>query len=259
MRKFKSLALGLALLAGALAGMQNNASAAGAGGTITERDWTFSGPFGYFDQASLQRGFQVYREVCSSCHGLDYIAFRNFADLGYNEAEVKAIAAEFEVSDGPNEEGEMFNRAGIPADRYPNPYPNENAARAANGGAYPPDLSLMIKARPNGANYLYSLLIGYGDAPEGVAVPEGMYYNAAYSGHMIAMPQPLYGDDVTLADGANASVEALAADVVTFLAWTAEPELEARKRTGIAAMIFLVVMCFVSYGSMRYVWSDVKK
>lgn len=117
----------------------------------------------------------------------------------------------------------------------------------------------MIKARPNGANYLYSLLTGYSEAPEGVAVPEGMHYNSAYSGHMIAMPQPLYGDDVTLADGSNASVEALAADVVTFLAWTAEPEMEARKRTGIAAMVFLVVMCFVSYGSMRYVWSDVKK
>jgi len=258
MRKLKTLALGLALMIGVLEGAQN-AVAAGAGGTITEREWTFSGPFGYFDQASLQRGFQVYREVCSGCHGLDYIAFRNFADLGYDEDEIKAIAAEFEVVDGPNEEGEMFNRAAIPADRYPNPYPNENAARAANGGAYPPDLSLMIKARPNGANYLYSLLTGYSDAPEGVAVPEGMHYNAAYSGHMIAMPQPLYGDDVTRADGSNASIEALAADVVTFLAWTAEPEMETRKRTGIAAMVFLVVMCFVSYGSMRYVWSDVKK
>lgn len=139
MRKFKILALGLALVAGVLAGAQN-AAAAGAGRTITERDWTFSGPFGYFDQASLQRGFQVYREVCSGCHGLDYIAFRNFADLGYNDDEIKAIAAEFEVVDGPNEEGEMFNRAAIPADRYPNPYPNENAARVANGGAYPRSL-----------------------------------------------------------------------------------------------------------------------
>ena len=258
MRSLKSITLSLALTLGMLTAAQN-VYAAGSGGTITERDWTFSGPFGYFDQASLQRGFQVYREVCSGCHGLDYIAFRNFADLGYNEAEIKAIAAEFEVTDGPNDEGEMFIRAGIPADRYPNPYANENAARAANGGAYPPDLSLMIKARPNGANYLYSLLTGYADAPAGVEMPDGMHYNSAYSGHLIAMPQPLYGDDVTLADGSDASIEALAADVVTFLAWTSEPELEARKRTGIAAMIFLLVLCFVSYGSMRYVWSDVKK
>ena len=150
-------------------------------------------------------------------------------------------------------------RPGIPADRFPNPYANENAARAGNGGAYPPDLSLMVKARPNGANYLYSLLVGYEDAPAGTEVPDGMHYNSAYSGHMIAMPQPIYGDDVELAGSGDTSMEALSADVVTFLAWTSEPELETRKRTGIAAMAFLLVMCFVSYGSMRYIWSDVKK
>lgn len=161
--------------------------------------------------------------------------------------------------DGPNEEGEMFERAGIPADRFPNPFANENAARAANGGAYPPDLSLMVKARPNGANYLYSLLTGYQDAPAGTDVPDGMNYNVAYSGHLIAMAQPLYGDDITLAGEGDTTIEALAADVTSFLAWTSEPELERRKRTGIAVMIFLLVMCFVSYGSMRYVWSDVKK
>ena len=254
MRKFSILSLASALVMSASA-----AFAAGAGGTITERDWSFSGPFGSFDQASMQRGFQVYREVCAGCHGLDYVAFRNLADLGYNEAEIKAIAAEYEVMDGPDEDGEMFMRPGIPADRFPSPYANENAARAANGGAYPPDLSLMVKARPNGANYLYSLLIAYKDAPAGTDVPDGMYYNEAYSGHLIAMPQPIYGDDVTLADGSDASVEALAADVTAFLAWTSEPEMEIRKRTGIAAMVFLFVMCFVSYGSMRYIWSDVKK
>lgn len=258
MRKLNILTIGLSMMAGVV--MSGSAAlAAGAGGTITERDWSFSGPFGHFDQASLQRGFQVYREVCAGCHGLDYIAFRNLADLGYNEAEIKAIAAQYDVVDGPNEEGEMFTRAGIPADRFPNPYPNENAARAGNGGAYPPDLSLMVKARPNGANYLYSLMVGYKDAPAGTDVPDGMHYNEAYSGHMIAMPQPIYGDDITLAGGGDTSVEALAADVTAFLAWTAEPEMESRKRTGIAAMLFLLVMCFVSYGSMRYVWSDVKK
>lgn len=254
MRKFNilGLSLGLVMTTGA-------AFAAGDAGKITERDWSFSGPFGYFDQASLQRGFQVYREVCSGCHGLEYIAFRNFADLGYNEAEIKAIAAEYEVEDGPNEEGDMFTRAAIPADRVPSPYANENAARASNGGAYPPDLSLIVKARPNGANYLYSLLTGYVDAPAEMDVPEGMHYNEAYGGHMIAMAQPLYGEDVDYADGSENSVEAHAADVVAFLAWASEPEMEKRKRTGIAVMIFLVVMCFVSYSAKRYVWADVKK
>ena len=258
MRKFNILTLGLSAVAGLM--MSGSvALAAGAGGQIVDRDWSFSGPFGSFDKGALQRGFQVYREVCSGCHGLDYIAFRNLADLGYNEAEIKAIAAEYEVQDGPNEDGEMFARPGIPADRFPNPFPNENAARAGNGGAYPPDLSLIVKARPNGANYLYSLLVGYGEAPSDMTVPDGMHYNSAYSGHMIAMPQPIYGGDVSLAGEGDTSMEGLSADVVTFLAWTAEPEMETRKRTGIATMAFLLVMCFVSYGSMRYVWSDVKK
>lgn len=235
------------------------AMAAGGGGDIKDHEWTFDGPFGYFDKASLQRGFQVYREVCASCHGLEYIAFRNFADLGYSEGEIKAIAAEYEVIDGPDEEGEMFTRNAIPADRVPSPYANQNAARASNGGAYPPDLSLIAKARPNGANYLYSLLVGYKDAPHSDEVPDGMYYNTAYSGNLIAMPQPLYGDDIELAGGGDTSIEALSEDVVTFLAWAAEPEMETRKRTGIAVMLFLFVMCFVSYGSMRYIWADIKK
>ena len=142
--------------------------AAGGGDTvIRQAEWSFSGPFGHFDKASMQRGFQVYREVCAGCHSLKYIAFRNLADLGYSEAEIKAIAAEYDVEDGPNDEGEMFTRPGIPADRMPSPYANDNAARAANNGAYPPDLSLIFKARPNGADYLYSLLTSYGDAPAG--------------------------------------------------------------------------------------------
>lgn len=258
MRKVNILSIGLSMIAGV---MMSSTAAMAAGGSvnITEREWSFDGAFGHFDKASLQRGFQVYREVCSGCHGLDYIAFRNLADLGYNPAEIKAIAAEYDVVDGPNEEGEMFTRPGIPADRFPNPYANENAARAGNGGAYPPDLSLMVKARPNGANYLYSLLVGYKDAPAGEDVPDGMYYNDAYAGHLIAMPQPIYGDDIEVVGDADTSVEGLSADVTAFLAWTSEPEMEERKRTGIAAMLFLIVMCFVSYGSMKYVWSDVKK
>ncbi len=183
--------------------------AAGGGDVILRQEnWSFSGPFGTFDKASMQRGFQAYAEVCAGCHSMNYIAFRNLADLGYNESEIKAIAAEYEVVDGPNDDGEMFTRNGIPADRFPAPYPNELAARAANNGAYPPDLSLIVKARANGADYLYSLLTSYKDAPAGTVVPEGMYYNAAYSGHMIAMPQPLYGDDVEYADGADTSMDA---------------------------------------------------
>ena len=235
------------------------ALAAGGDAKLTHIDWSFSGPFGTFDQAALQRGFQVYSEVCASCHSLEYIAFRNLADLGYNEAEIKAIAAQYEVEDGPNDEGEMFMRPAIPADRFPSPYPNENAARAANGGAYPPDLSLMIKARPNGADYMYSLMTGYVDAPEGIEVPDGMYYNASYPGGMIAMPQPLYGEDVEYADGHAAEIADHAKDITAFLAWTAEPELESRKRIGVASMIFLLLMTVMSYFAMRFIWADVKK
>ena len=233
--------------------------AAGSGGVLKQAEWSFSGPLGTFDKASMQRGFQAYREVCSGCHSLDYIAFRNLADLGYNADEIKAIAAEYEVEDGPNDEGEMFMRTAVPADHFPAPYPNENAARAANNGAYPLDLSLIFKARPNGADYLYSLLTSYEEAPAAVTVPEGMYYNAAYSGHLIAMPQPLYGDDVTYADGADSSVDAISRDLVNFLAWTAEPAMETRKRTGVAVLIFLVLLSGLSYGAMRFIWADVKK
>ena len=238
-----------------------SAPALAAGGDVTLKhvDWSFNGPFGTFDQSSLQRGFQVYTEVCASCHSLEYIAFRNLADLGYNEAEVKAIAAQYEVMDGPNDEGEMFTRAAIPADRFPSPYPNEQAARAANGGAYPPDLSLMVKARPNGADYLYSLMTGYVDAPDGTEVPDGMYYNEAYPGHMIAMPQPLYGDDVEYADGHASEIADHAKDLTAFLAWTAEPEMESRKRIGVASMFFLIMMSILSYFAMRFIWADVKK
>ena len=236
------------------------AMAAGGGDVVLKhKDWSFNGPFGTFDKAAMQRGFQAYREVCAGCHSLDYIAFRNLADLGYNEAEIKAIASEYEVMDGPNDEGEMFMRPAVAADYFPAPYPNENAARAGNGGAYPPDLSLIAKARANGPDYLYSLLTSYQEAPEGEAVPDGMYYNAAYPGHMIAMPQPLYGEDVEYANGGDMSVDGISADLVHFLMWTAEPSLENRKRIGVATMFFLILFAGVSYGAMRFIWADVKK
>ena len=240
--------------------MAGPAFAAGGGDVVLkQKDWSFSGPFGSFNQAAMQRGLQAYVEVCSGCHSLDYVSFRNLADLGYNEAEIKAIAAQYEVEDGPNNDGDMFMRAALPADRFPAPYANQNAARAANNGAYPPDLSLIVKARANGPDYLYSLLTSYEDAPGDMQIPEGMYYNAAYSGHMIAMPQPLYGDDVTYADGAESSVEAISADLVAFLAWTAEPALEKRKRTGVAVVAFLLILSVMSFGAMRFIWADVKK
>ncbi|MDB2528788.1 cytochrome c1 [Alphaproteobacteria bacterium] len=242
-----------ALVATLLAGP---ALAAGGDVALTKRDWSFNGPFGTFDKAAMQRGFQVYREVCAGCHSMQYIAFRNFADLGYNEAEIKAIAAEYDVEDGPNDEGEMFTRPGIPADRMPSPYPNDNAARAGNGGALPPDLSLIAKARANGPDYLYSLLIGYKEAPASMNVPDGMYYNDAYPGNLIAMPQPLYGDDITYADGADASIEGSAADLTQFLMWAAEPKMEARKRIGVAVVFFLSIFVVLSVMAKRRVWAD---
>ncbi len=243
-----------ALVATLLAGP---ALAAGGDVALTKRDWSFNGPFGTFDKAAMQRGFQVYREVCAGCHSMQYIAFRNFADLGYNEAEIKAIAAEYDVEDGPNDEGEMFTRPGIPADRMPSPYPNDNAARAGNGGALPPDLSLIAKARANGPDYLYSLLIGYKEAPASMNVPDGMYYNDAYPGNLIAMPQPLYGDDVTYADGADTSIEGSAADLTQFLMWAAEPKMEARKRIGVAVVFFLSIFVVLSVMAKRRVWADI--
>ena len=222
-------------------------------------NWSFSGPLGKFDKASMQRGFQTYKQVCAGCHSLNYVAFRNLKDLGYNQNEIKAIASEYEIQDGPDDDGEMFLRAAVPADKFPSPYPNNNAARSANNGAYPPDLSLIFKARANGANYLYSLLTSYEDAPKEMKLPDGMYYNSAYPGNLIAMPQPLYGDDVDYADGADTSIEAISKDLVNFLAWTAEPSMEKRKRTGVAVITFLLILVGMTYGAMRYIWSDVKK
>ena len=246
--------IGAMLLLGIFA---SPALAAGGDVALKTRDWSFSGPFGTFDKAAMQRGFQVYNEVCAGCHSMKLIAFRNFADLGYNEAEIKALAAQYEVQDGPNDDGEMFMRPAIPADRMPAPYANDNAARAGNNGALPPDLSLIAKARPNGPNYLYSLLSSYDDAPNGKEVPDGMYYNAAYPGHLIAMPQPLYGDDVEFSDGAATSIEAVSADLTQFLMWAAEPKMEVRKRIGVAAVFFLSIFVIFSYLAKRRIWADV--
>lgn len=219
--------------------------------------FSFQGPFGTYDRAELQRGFQVYTEVCSACHALKYFAFRNLMDIGFDESQAKAIAAEYEVTDGPDAEGEMFERPGILADRLPPAFANDNAARAANNGALPPDLSLIVKARTGGEDYLYSLLIGYEDPPADTEVGEGMSYNPYFGGAQIAMPPPLVEDGVEYTDGKAASVDQMARDVSTFLAWASEPDMEARKQMGLKVMIFLVLLTVLLYMVKRKVWRDV--
>jgi cytochrome c1 len=220
--------------------------------------WSFDGLFGTFDRASLQRGYQVYREVCASCHGMQLIAFRNIEEIGIPPDDIAAVAAGYEVQDGPNDEGEMFMRAARASDRFPSPFPNEQAARFANGGAYPPDLSLITKARLGGADYVYALLTGYQDPPpEGVTLMPGMNYNEYFPGQQIAMVAPLSDGRVEYADGTEASVPQMAKDVVSFLSWAAEPELEQRKRLGIKVMLFLIVLTAMLYALKRKIWADV--
>jgi ubiquinol-cytochrome c reductase cytochrome c1 subunit len=245
-------AAALVLLAGVL---ESSAQIAEAPEPI-EVDWQHEGLFGSFDRAAAQRGFQVYREVCSGCHGLTFVAFRNLMALGFSEDQVRALAAEYTVTDGPDENGEMFERPAVPADPIPPPYPNDQAARVANGGALPPELSLITKARADGSNYVYSVLVGYEEPPADVEPREALYYNAFFPGHWIAMPPPLFEDQVTYADGTQATIPQMAADVTTFLTWAGEPTLEQRKQTGLKAMLFLLVFTGLCYATMRKVWAD---
>ncbi len=248
----KGLIFGLAALA-AIATASSAARAAGEGPALPHVEWSFDGPFGTYDRRAMQRGLQVYREVCAGCHSLKYIAFRDLTDLGYNEDEIKAIAAEYTVTDGPNDEGEMFERPGRPSDYFPSPFPNEKAAAASNGGAAPPDLSLMAKARMGGPTYIHALLTGYEDPP---ADFPGDNYNLYFPGNQIAMASPLFEDGVSYADGTPATVDQMAKDVSHFLMWTAEPKMEDRKGMGIKVLIFLVVFTGVLYAAKRKVWAD---
>jgi len=255
------------VLAGALAfGIAGTAGAAEAPKPPAQ-SWSFEGIFGTFDRAALQRGYQVYKEVCAGCHALNQIRYRDLGGgtgaaheplvgLGFSEAEVKAIAAEYTVMDGPNDDGEMFERPARPADRLRKPFPNEKAARAANNGAYPLDLSLIVDARQDGANYVYALLTGYVDPPPSVKLGEGMHYNAWFAGHQIAMAAPLSDDRVAYADGTNATVSQMAKDVTTFLAWASEPNLEARKALGVKVILFLIILTGLLYAAKRKVWSS---
>ena len=220
-------------------------------------DWSFLGLTGTFDRASQQRGLQVYKEVCSGCHGLRLLAYRNLKAIGYNDDEIKAFASENSVNSF-NDDGEVVEREARASDKFVSPYPNEQAARAANGGAYPPDLSLIIKARSDGANYLHALLTGYVDAPAEQKVPDGMYFNKYYPGKLIGMPQPLYEDGVEYADGTKATPDQMAKDVTAFLAWASEPEMEDRKRLGISVILFLLVLTILSYLAMKQIWAPIK-
>ena len=224
-------------------------------------DWSFKGLFGKFDRGSLQRGYQVYTEVCAACHSMKYLSYRNLAEKGgpeFSEAEVKAIATSFEITDGPNSDGDMFLRPGKLSDKFVKPYENVKAAEAANGGAYPPDMSVLVKARGGGVDYIYSLLQGYKEAPSGVTLDDGVHYNKYMYGNKIKMAAPLSDDLIEYGDGTKASVEQMSKDVTTFLMWAAEPHLEARHQMGFKAIIYLIILTTLVYFSMKKIWSRVK-
>ena len=252
----RRLMIAAAALALGLIGAAEARASEGAG-PLPSVDFPHVGVFGQYDKAALKRGLQVYREVCASCHGLHYVAFRTLSALGLSEDEIKEIAASYKITDGPNDDGEMFERDGRPSDRFPSPFPNDKAARAANNGAMPPDLSLVTKGRNGHEGYIYAILTGYQDPPEGFVLGDGMNYNAHFPGHQIAMPPPLSDGQVTYADGTEASVATMAHDITTFLAWAAEPELEERKATGLKVLIFIGVLTAILYAINVRVWSKV--
>ncbi|KAK1922651.1 cytochrome C1 family-domain-containing protein [Papiliotrema laurentii] len=220
--------------------------------------WEHKGPFETFNHSAIRRGYQVYREVCSACHSLDRIAWRNLVGVSHTVDEVKAMAEEVEYEDGPNDQGEMFQRPGKLADYMPAPYPNDEAARAGNNGGLPPDLSLMVKARHGGADYIYSLLTGYVDPPPGVTVAEGMNYNPYFPGGGIAMARVLYDGLVEYDDGTAATTSQMAKDVTTFLAWTAEPEHDQRKKMGLQAMIIFSGLFTAALYVKKFKWAGIK-
>ena len=224
-------------------------------------DWSFNGLFGKFDRGSLQRGYQVYSEVCAACHSMKYLSYRNLSEKGgpeFSIEQAKAIAASFEITDGPNADGEMFTRPGKLSDKFLMPYENDKAAQAANGGAYPPDMSVLAKARSGGADYIYSLLLGYEEAPSGMSLDDGVYYNKYMYGNQIKMSAPLTEDLIEYGDGTEASIEQMSKDVTTFLMWAAEPHLETRHQMGFKAIVYLIILTVLVYFSMKKIWSRVE-
>ena len=257
MKKFIKLIIFLTLLInfGNVRAIAENSS------ELLKVNWSFNNFFGKFDRASLQRGYQVYNEVCSSCHSLKYLSYRNLSEKGgpeFSEAEAKAIASNFEVIDGPDSTGEMFTRPARLSDKFTMPYLNEEEAKSANGGAYPPDMSVLVKARKGGADYVYSLLLGYEDPPADVKLEDGVYYNKYMYGNKIKMSSPLSEGIVEYSDGTNATTEQMAKDVVNFLMWTAEPHLEQRHKFGFRVIIYLLILSILVYFSMKKIWSRIE-
>ncbi len=265
-------------LAASLSGPGMQMAAAQEADAPPRQQWSFAGPFGVYDPAQLQRGFKVYKEVCSNCHSLKLIAFRNLADPdgpAFSDAQAATIAAGYQVTDGPNDQGQMFQRPGRVADAFPPPFPNDNAARAALGGGLPPDMSVLAKARSyeagfpwfifdafrmyqeDGPDYIHAILTGYTDAPAGVTLAAGMQYNKYFPGHAIAMPKPLNDGQVEYTDGTPTTVDQYGRDVAAFLMWAAEPTLDARKRLGFQVMIFLIVLTGLLYFTKKRVWHAV--
>ncbi|MBN8905216.1 MAG: cytochrome c1, partial [Rhodospirillales bacterium] len=225
--------------------------------TPPPQNWSFNGIFGSYDLAAAQRGLQVYAEVCSNCHSLNLLHYRDLAGIGLTPAQVKAFASQFTVPQGLDDQGNPKDGPATPADKFRSPFPNEKAARAANNGALPPDLSLIVNAREGHADYIDAILNGYADPPAGFKMQDGMNYNKYFPGHQIAMPQPLHDGQVTYTDGTPTNISQMAHDVVTFLEWAANPEMVERKQMGIRVVLFLVFMTGLTYAVKRKIWSNV--
>jgi len=253
-----SLKIGIALAFTGLAAFAGAAHAAESEVELKHPGWQHKGPFGTFDRAALQRGLTVFENVCNNCHSLEYVHYRNLEALGFTEDEVKGIAAKVQVEDGPNEDGDMFMRPAKPSDPFKFPFANDEIARVSNGGALPPDLSVMVEAREGHEDYIYSLLTGYEDPPAGVEVAAGKSYNPYFSGHQIGMPPPLSEGLVEYPDGTEATVDQMAHDVVTFLAWAAEPNLEERKATGFKVLVFMAILSVLLILANRKIWKKIK-
>ena len=283
--KIRTLICGIGLLAMAAFGAGSALSAEESAGGAQHYpihqpkhvQWSFAGPFGHWEIGQLQRGLKIYKEVCAACHSLKYVAFRNLEDLGYSAEQVKAFAAEYTVNDGPNTDGEMFDRPGIASDRFPSPFANDAAAAAANNGAPPPDMSLLAKARApergfpmfvfdvftlyaeNGPDYIYSLLTGYEEAPAGMEIPETAHYNPYFvGGPALAMANPLSDGVVSYDDGTAETVDQYAKDISAFLMWAAEPHLAERKAIGFKTRVFFAIFAVLLYLTRKKVWADVK-
>ena len=234
-----------------------NVLASGSGNDLPKHNWSFKGLTGTFDKSAIQRGFKVYREVCSGCHSMSLLYYRDLIDIGFSDEEVKAIAAEYTVIDGPNEEGEMFERSARPSDHFVSPFSNEQEARLSNNGSYPPDLSVITKAKKHGPDYIFNLLLGYVEAPVNFELGEGMYYNKWKEGHQISMAQPLDEGYVDYDDGTENTLPQLAEDITTFLVWSAEPELEERKKLGIKVILFFIVLGSIVFIVKNRLWREI--